>query len=210
MNSNNGNSIYVMGVAPGKISGITIIGVPYLSMYGNIPYRKTYLESFETEGSYTAQALEICDASREFYPLAMVVESRYPEAKDLNPVAERIAFCHETHYIINTFFWQEASQAIPDSKLREWGLPVSDSTRHVMTFLRRAKDDNSLRDAAWGPVQRKVRPTKATRARPARRLYFKYERAKGRMHESRNQRYQAGSYTGAERSACKIAQRTKH
>jgi hypothetical protein len=152
------NTIYVMGVAPGVTSGITILGVPYMSMYGNNPYRRSYFELFETEGSPTKQALEICDASREFFPLAMVVEST--NRPDVLHVADRIAFCCETHYVINTFFWQTLAQSLksfPDEDV--------DSTRHVMAFLSRAKSDTSLRDAAWGPAQSRTRPSKRVSGR---------------------------------------------
>jgi hypothetical protein len=170
------NIIYVMGVDPGFTSGVTIIGVPYLSMYGTSPYRRSYFETFEVSGGYTSQALEICEASREFYPLAMVVESFYPakpitSEEYLSPlrVGERIAFCVETKYIICPFFWQTPSQAMevaPDSRLKAWDLyrpgpdHMKDSTRHVVTFLRRAREDLSLRDAAWGPAQTRNRPAK--------------------------------------------------
>jgi hypothetical protein len=150
------NIIYVMGVAPGTTSGVTIIGVPYLSMYGNSQYRRSYFESFETEGGPTKQALEICDASREFFPLAMVVEST--NRPDMLPVADRIAFCHETYYVINTFFWQTLAQS-----LKSFPGEDVDSTRHVMSFLSRAKSDTSLRDAAWGPTPSRAR----ARTRPA-------------------------------------------
>jgi hypothetical protein len=178
------NTIYVMGVDPGFTSGVTILGVPYLSMYGNSPYRRSYFELFEVSGSYTSQALEICDATREFFPLALVVESFYPakpitSEEYLSPVrvGERIAFCVETEYILNSFFWQTPSQAMevaPDSRLKAWNLykpgpdHVKDSTRHVVTFLRRAREDQTLRDAAWGPAQRPTRPAKRGSARSRR------------------------------------------
>jgi hypothetical protein len=121
-------------------------------MYGTSPYRRNYFEQFETEGSPTNQALEICDASREFFPLAMVVEST--NRPDILRVADRIEFCHDTKYIINTFFWQTPAQlSFPDEDI--------DSTRHVMTFLSRAKSDTQLRDAAWGPSQRSTRSAKS-------------------------------------------------
>jgi hypothetical protein len=175
------NSIFVMGVDPGFTTGVTIIGVNYLSMYGNSPYHRTYLETFETSGSYTAQALEITDATREFHPLALVVESFYPakpitSEEYLSPlcVGERIAFCAETHYIIAPLFRQTPSQAMetaPDSRLKAWNLyrpgpdHMKDSTRHVVTFLRRAREDQALRNSAWGPPQRSTR----TIVKPARR-----------------------------------------
>lgn len=167
------NTIYVMGVDPGFTTGVTIIGVPYLSMYGNSPYRRNYFEMFEVSGSYTSQALEVCDASREFYPLALVVESFYPAKpitteEYLSPlrVGERIAFCVETKYIISPLFRQTPAMAMetaPDSRLKAWGLyqpgadHVKDSTRHVVTFLRRAKDNEQLRDEAWGASQSRAR-----------------------------------------------------
>jgi len=171
-----------MGVDPGFTTGVTILGVPYLSMYGHSPYHRNYFEMFEVSGGYTSQALEIADASREFFPLAMVVESFYPakpitSEEYLSPVhvADRIAFCHETKYIINTFFWQSASTAMetaPDTRLKAWNLyqpgpdHMKDSTRHCVTFLRRCSNDNTLRDAAWGPAQRRTRPArKGSRAR---------------------------------------------
>ena len=176
------NSIYVMGVDPGFTSGVTIIGVPYLSMYGNSPYRRNYLEMFEVSGGYTSQALEICDASREFYPLALVVESFYPakpitSEEYLSPlrVGERIAFCVETHYITPTFFRQTPSQAMktaPDSRLKLWDLyqpgpdHMKDSTRHVVTFLRRCREDEQLRNSAWGPPSTRTRPAKTGRSGP--------------------------------------------
>ena len=132
-------------------------------------------------GSYTQQALEICDASREFFPLALVVESFYPAKpitteEYLSPlrVAERIAFCVETSYIIPKLFWQTPSQAMetaPDSRLKAWDLykpgpdHVKDSTRHCVTFLRRCREDASLRDSAWGPPQTRARPTKGRTVR---------------------------------------------
>jgi hypothetical protein len=175
------NSIYVAGVDPGFTSGVTIIGVNYLSMYGNSPYRRTYLESFEVSGNYTAQALEIVDATREFYPIALVCESFYPakpitSEEYLSPlhVGDRIAFCAETHYVLCPFFWQTPSQAMevaPDSRLKLWDLyqpgpdHMKDSTRHVVTFLRRAREDQALRNSAWGPPQRSAKPI----LKPARR-----------------------------------------
>ena len=176
------NSIYVMGVDPGFTSGVTIIGVPYLSMYGNSPYHRNYLEMFEVSGGYTSQALEICDASREFYPLALVVESFYPakpitSEEYLSPlrVGERIAFCVETRYIIPTFFRQTPAMAMetaPDSRLKAWDLykpgpdHVKDSTRHVVTFLRRCREDEQLRNSAWGPPSTRTRPAKTGRSGP--------------------------------------------
>jgi hypothetical protein len=190
------NSIYVMGVDPGFTSGVTIIGVPYLSMYGSSPYHRSYFELFEVSGSYTAQTLEICDATREFYPLALVVESFYPAKpitteEYLSPlrVGERIAFCVETHYILNPLFRQTPSQAMktaPDSRLKAWDLykpgpdHMKDSTRHVVTFLRRCRDDPSLRDSAWGPPQARTRPAKRGSVRSRRRLYLTYGRANGK------------------------------
>jgi hypothetical protein len=178
------NSIYVAGVDPGFTSGVTIIGVNYLSMYGTSPYHRTYLETFETSGSYTSQALEITDATREFYPLALVVESFYPakpitSEEYLSPlrVGERIAFCVETHYILAPLFWQmpsQAMQAAPDSRLKLWNLyqpgpdHMKDSTRHVVTFLRRCIEDTNLRDSAWGPAQSRNRTVRKP-ARPSSR-----------------------------------------
>lgn len=178
------NTIYVMGVDPGLTTGVTILGVPYLSMYGNSPYRRNYFELFEVSGSYTNQALEICDASREFFPLALIVESFYPakpitSEEYLSPlrVGERIAFCVETKYIIPPFFWQTPSQAMevaPDSRLKLWNLykpgpdHMKDSTRHCVTFLRRCREDTALRDAAWGQPQTRTRPAKRVLKRSAR------------------------------------------
>jgi hypothetical protein len=175
-----------MGVDPGFTSGVTIIGVNYLSMYGNSPYRRTYLESFEVSGDYTAQALEIVDATREFFPLALVVESFYPakpitSEEYLSPlrVGERIAFCAETHYILAPFFWQTPSQAMevaPDSRLKLWDLyqpgpdHMKDSTRHVVTFLRRARENQKLRDSAWGPKQSPSKPALRSSRRSARKV----------------------------------------
>ncbi len=180
------NTIYVMAVDPGFISGVTIIGVPYLSMYGNSPYHRSYFEMFEVSGGYTSQALEICDASREFYPLALIVESFYPakpitSEEYLSPVhvGDRIAFCIETKYIVTPFFWQTPSQAMetaPDSRLKAWGLykpgpdHMKDSTRHVVTFLRRCREDTNLRDSAWGPPQTRTRPAKKRTVRSVRRV----------------------------------------
>lgn len=180
------SSIYVAGVDPGFTSGVTIIGVNYLSMYASSPYRRTYLETFEVSGSYTSQALEITDATREFYPLALVVESFYPakpitSEEYLSPlrVGERIAFCVETKYIICPFFWQTPSQAMetaPDSRLKLWDLyqpgpdHMKDSTRHAITFLRRCTDDHNLRDAAWGPAERRTRPARKVSRTSARRV----------------------------------------
>ena len=178
------NTIYVMGVKPGETTGVTIIGVPYLSMYGTSPYRRNYFETFEVSGGYTSQALEICDATREFYPLALVVESFFPaqlikasiKAEEyFSPlrVGERIAFCVETKYVICAYFQQTSSQAMntaPDSSLKAWDLyrpgADQDSTRHVVTFLSQAKNDTALRDSAWGPAQTRTRPSKTGRSRP--------------------------------------------
>lgn len=148
-NSNTSNTIYVMGVAlestSGIDTGVCIWGVTRSSMYANTPYRRTHFEQFEVEGSPTSQALEIADASREFYPLALVLEQR------LSPVAERIAFCIETRYIIPTFFRQTPAQAATtqDSSL-------NDAARHAKTFLMRARNDDKLRDAAWGLPERRI------------------------------------------------------
>ena len=191
------NSIYVMGVDPGFTSGVTIIGVPYLSMYGNSPYHRSYFEMFEVSGNYASQALEIVDATREFFPLALVVESFYPakpitSEEYLSPVhvGDRIAFCVETHYVLCPFFWQTPSQAMetaPDSRLKLWNLykpgpdHMKDSTRHVVTFLRRCREDTQLRDSAWGPAQARTRPAKRGSRRSPRRLYLTYGRANGRQ-----------------------------
>lgn len=179
------NTIYVMGVDPGFTSGVTILGVPYLSMYGNSPYHRSYFEMFEVSGAYTSQALEICDASREFYPLALIVESFYPakpitSEEYLSPlrVGERIAFCVETKYIIAPFFRQTPAMAMetaPDSRLKAWNLykpgpdHVKDSTRHCVTFLRRCREDTDLRNAAWGAPQGRAQTrTRPAKLRPAR------------------------------------------
>lgn len=180
------NTIYVMGVDPGFTSGVTILGVPYLSMYGDSPYRRSYFELFETSGDYATQALEIADATREFYPIALVVESFYPakpitSEEYLSPVhvGDRIAFCAETKYIICPFFWQTPSQAMdtaPDSRLKLWDLykpgpdHMKDSTRHVVTFLRRCREDTALRDSAWGSANQRARPAKRGSARAIRRV----------------------------------------
>lgn len=188
--------VYGMGVDPGGTSGVTIIGVHERTIYRDYPGKISYFETFEVSGSYTQQALDITDASREFYPLALIVESFYPakpitSEEYLSPlrVGERIAFCVETHYIICPFFWQTPSQAMstaPDSRLKAWGLyrpgpdHMKDSTRHAITFIRRTKDDHKLRDAAWGPPERLNRPAKRRTVRARRTLYLTDGHANGR------------------------------
>ena len=153
------NLIYAMGVVPEEIAGdatiVTIIGVRERTIYANYPGKISYFESFETTGSHTLQTLEVCDAAREFFPLALIVASNGRDG----PVAERITFCSETHYILCPLFRQaqaEAAQYKPDQD------QVNDATRHAMTFIRRANDGTSdgdkLRNSAWGPPER---PTKS-------------------------------------------------
>ena len=180
--------IYAMGVDPGGTTGVSIIGVHERTIYKDYPGKISYFETFETQGSYTNQALEIVDATREFYPLALIVESFYPakpitSEEYLSPVrvAERIAFCVETKYIICPFFWQTPSQAMktaPDERLKLWGLykpgpdHMKDSTRHAITFIRRASADTKLRDRAWGPEDRPRKPTRRGITRARRTLYL--------------------------------------
>jgi hypothetical protein len=180
--------VYAMGVDPGGTSGVSIIGVHERTIYRDYPGRISYFEAFEVSGGYTAQALEIAAVSREFYPLALIVESFYPakpitSEEYLSPirVGERIAFCVETSYLICPFFWQTPSQAMStatDTRLKQWGLYQSgpdhmkDSTRHAITFIRRAKESQKLREAAWGPAERIRRPARRGISRSVRRLYY--------------------------------------
>ncbi len=180
--------LYVMGVYPGTTTGVAIIGVHQLTIYADRPGKIKFFETWEITGSYTYQAIEVADASREFYPLALVVESFYPAKpitteESLSPVhvGARIEFCADSHYIFAPFFWQTPSMAMetaPDSRLKLWGLyqsgpdHIKNATRHAITFIRRTKDDEKLRTRAWGPEDLRLGRRRGSIARPVRRLYL--------------------------------------
>jgi hypothetical protein len=180
--------VYAMGVDPGQTTGIAIIGVHERTIYSTHPGKIKYFETFELSGNLTVQAIEIMTVASEFHPLALVVESFTPKKpitsqEYLSPVrlGARIEMCVETNYTLAKLFWQTPSLALstaPDDRLKLWGLyqpgqdHTKDGTRHAITFIRRAKDNTSLRDAAWGPTMTSHRIANGSRARPVRRLYL--------------------------------------
>ena len=180
--------LYVIGVSPGGISGVSIIGAHELTIYKGKPGKISYFETFSVSGGHGAQALEIVDASREFHPRVLVCEtfrSRQPITSQdrLAPVmvASRIEFCTETGYTICPFYWQAADVAfntVSDEDLELCGLQPDkpdqerDATRHALAFIRRAKADTDLRDSAWGSEDYRFGNRKRGTARPVRRLYL--------------------------------------
>jgi hypothetical protein len=180
--------VYAMGIDPGGTTGVAIIGVHERTIYSTHPGKIKYFETFAVTGNLSAQVMEIMTAASEFHPIALVVESFTPKKPITSPeylspvrVAARIEMCVETHYILAKLFWQTSSDAMstaPDSRLKLWGLYVAgpdhikDATRHAITFIRKAKENTKLRDAAWGPTMTSHRIAKSGIARPVRRLYL--------------------------------------
>jgi hypothetical protein len=180
--------VYIMGIYPGEISAGAIIGIHERTIFRDYPGRIVFHDTFEVTGSEDGQALALADATRRFYPIAMVMESprlaksiTSDEQLSTVRVASKIELCVNTHYILSPLFWQAPSltrSTVDDKSLRALGLydpdqdQVNDAARHALTFIRRAKQDNDLAVEAWGeyePERRHVKRGAKRVARPARR-----------------------------------------
>jgi hypothetical protein len=179
--------VYIMGIYPGEISAGAIIGIHERTIFRDYPGRIVFRDTFEVTGSEDGQALALADATRRFYPIAIVMESprlaksiTSDEQLSTVRIASKIELCVNTHYILSPLFWQAPSltrSTVDDKSLRALGLyepdqdQVNDAARHALTFIRRAKQDNDLAVEAWGEYEPERRHGKrgAKRvARPAR------------------------------------------
>ena len=107
-------------------------------------------------------------------PVARVILSPSPpptEYLDLRGV-KRIAFCVEIKAIIprnfmrNVILWQWRPHRLPrvwTSINRVWTTVMI--ARYCVTFLRRCREDASLRDSAWGSTRRERQKGRTVRAR---------------------------------------------
>lgn len=183
--------LYVMAVVPGIATGVAILGAHQSTIYRDRPGRIRYSEAFSVDGDLSRQVLEITSASREFYPLVIVCET-YQEGYPITSVriSARLEFCVDMRYVLCKLFWQDESTALetaPDDNLREWGLwPTNaadcelNAMRHAITFIRRAKANQFIREGAWGDEQTRfgkvikasATPVKKGTARSVRRLYL--------------------------------------
>jgi hypothetical protein len=200
-----------MGIDPGGTSAYTILGVPERSVYRDAPGRIALQHTGQVTGGYTAQAIELCKVAARYYPLAIALESFQPRKLGIeySPmlVGARLQFCADMHYILSPIFYQTPAQAMEtatDSRLKAWGLyqpgsdHIKDSTRHAITFIRRAKSDPALRARAWGSdeeqrtrthangrpanrVNRVNRPAKRVASRARRPLYLNDDEGKTEM-----------------------------
>jgi len=186
MAANSGRGmVYVMGIDPGGTSGGSIIGVHEKTIFRDYPGRILFWDTFEVTGSEDSQALALADATRRFYPIAIAMESFYPAKpitshEYLSPVrvAAKVELCVNTHYVLCPMFWQTPSMVMKtanDARLKAWGLyepgpdHIKDATRHAITFIRRAKQDNDLAVEAWGEYEVPRRGAKRVARRSARR-----------------------------------------
>jgi hypothetical protein len=174
-----------MGIDPGGTSAASIIGVHERTIFRDYPGKVLFWDTFEVTGSEDSQTLALVDATRRFYPIAIVMESFFPAKlitshEYLSPVrvAAKVELCINTHYILCPLFWQTPSMAMKtatDARLKTWGLyepgpdHLKDATRHAITFIRRAKQDNDLAVEAWGEYEPEKRSAKRVARRPARR-----------------------------------------
>jgi hypothetical protein len=159
--------VYAMGIDPGGTSGWSIIGVTRASMFGDAPRKIQYHEYGQVTGSYTNQVYTLGDIAMDHPgPLAIAMESFLPkkpviDESYLSPLAViyRFELLIDTGWVKLPVFYQSPSMAMetaPDNRLKSWGLyipgpdHVKDGTRHAITFIRRAKTDRILREAAWG------------------------------------------------------------
>lgn len=182
--------LYVMGIVPGVTTGVSILGANQSTIYRDRPGKIRYSEMFTVEGNPSAQALEITAASREFYPLAMVCET-YQDGDSITSVrvSARLEFCADMRYVLCQLFWQDFStsqEEVSDEILKLSGLNGSDSEdevdaiRHALSFIRRAKAEQAIRERAWGdeqtrfgkPIKASATPVKRGSARSVRRLYL--------------------------------------
>jgi hypothetical protein len=172
-----GNTLYVMGIVPGDTSTgsnsapdgaseITILGIPRSSIYGATAARIVYKETFTEEGSFTAQALAVADASREFFPVALIIP--LTNSENVSPTAERIMFCCETSYVLCKFFRQSSTLAYKTVTNLKGDPDMPMSERHALAFIRRANADDKLRDSAWGAPERAAKGASARAIRTVR------------------------------------------
>jgi hypothetical protein len=159
-------TIYTMGIDPGGTSGWAVIGVHERTVYMDNPGRILVHEYGEVTGDETAQVITLMGIASQYHPLIIVCESFTPKkpitsSEYLSPVriAARIQFCKDTSYTLAKLTYQTPSMAMKtatDERLKLGGLYVpgpdhiKDATRHAITFIRRAKQDKALREAAWG------------------------------------------------------------
>ena len=172
--------IPVIGVDPGGTTGLCVAEVPRGTIFGDDPYAGLNLLWYDqVTGNEQEQAAKItglarwvsmeCEAS--WFPV--VIESftlrMFSQSPDLVSPVRIIAgvkqslrdegLTPEPAYI----FQQSPSTAksvCPDRRLRQWDLywggqqHARDSLRHVVTFLRRAKEREHLREMAWDGLHR--------------------------------------------------------
>lgn len=166
-----GGLLYAAGIAPGTTSALAVIGVHERTIYRDYPGKINYFQTWEFDGNFSRQAIDIMRTMAPYFPLGIALQSfdgnGYKTNGDLSPVmvGARIQFCIDTHYVLFPLFYQTQAHAldtVSDVNLALLGLlkskspQVKDATRHALTFIRRAKfaylnGDRDLVHKAWGP-----------------------------------------------------------
>lgn len=153
----------VIGVDPGETTGVAVIRIPLDTMYGDAPGRIVSHFTIELTGPETAQAQTFCRVAKRYIWPAIAMEdfslrTSVTSREVLAPVrmASKIQFCVDTGLAgpVTGWEWQMpamAKETMPDNRLEKAGLytkgsdHIRDASRHAMTLIRRAKQDERLR-----------------------------------------------------------------
>lgn len=170
--------LHVIGVDPGKATGIARLTVPRAAFYPEegveAEHQILSWEVRELHGRESDQVMKICEICRTAQSLAykvgpaLVVEDfdfgspiRDREAYSPVRIGAMLTLCRERTALMNDaklVFMPRSlpKEAYPDARLRQAGFWVSgpdhkrDAIRIALTALRRARQSRSYRDTLWG------------------------------------------------------------
>jgi hypothetical protein len=171
------SALPVLGIDPGGTTGVVLVSVPAVTMYGDprAPYAGIEIHRYEQiTGEEESQAAEILAIVREVaagvsFKLPVVIEDFslriFSRSESLLSPVRMLGLIQtgmrawDPENVEHQIFMQQpatAKRIVTDSRLERWGLYVPgmqharDGLRHAVTLLRRCSESEQIRDLAWG------------------------------------------------------------
>jgi hypothetical protein len=167
-------NVSVMGLDPGVTTGLSILTVTAKSLIDDEPGQIVSKNHIEIRGSLSTQVMAIADwasglsSSAGFSPVIVYEEfdldprkyhSRNPELLAPVRLIGAIQYANECNHFGSIILTSQsrslAKEDATNERLKEWGLytagsdHIRDATRQAITFIRRVKNNATLRFATW-------------------------------------------------------------
>lgn len=158
------NHLHVIAIEPGEVTSWVRLTVPRESVYENQPGSFLDMDSGSWKGTEEQMAMAICRHARGVqsldYPVgpALVIRNSSGRADELDAMLRFALYRGDLGKEIQQAIMMPAQHTVTDQELMaldlydEYGANYRDAMRTALAFLRLAKADHLLRDAAWAKV----------------------------------------------------------